>query len=211
MGTCTFRDAQFPGERVLSLYLKTVTCLDETEHEGPWPFQGEGIANDAMRLTGVVTIQRGAEPPVQCDIPFMNLGDNYEDGRTFPVGALLAAVPVTDGTFPVGVDAALILIEEDYGGVNWDEFSRDVLSTVSSVSRAGIATLTATAVGSAIGTALGPVGTAVGSAVGALVGAIIDGIGAAIRDMESDVFPPNDIHIALTSPYDVLAGGDPTR
>jgi hypothetical protein len=211
MSSCHFRDAQFPGERVLALYLKSLTCLDETEHEGPWPFQGEGIANDAMRLTGVITIQRGSAEPVQCTIPFMNLGDNYEDGRTFPVETLLAAIPVTDGAFPASVSAALVLVEEDYGGVNWDAFSRDVLHTIATVTRAGAATATSAAIGTAIGTAAGPIGTAVGAAVGALVGAIIDGIASAIRDMESDVFPPNTLTLALTSPYDVLSGESPTR
>lgn len=41
--------------RRLSLQLVKLACLDETEHEGIWPFVGEGIANDAIRLTCAVT------------------------------------------------------------------------------------------------------------------------------------------------------------
>jgi hypothetical protein len=199
--------------RRLSLQLVRLTCLDETEHEGVVPFEGEGIANDAIRLTCAVTTRIGVEAePLQCRTETMNLGDNYEDNRTVTLNREVAAlfIPSTS-SYPVTMNVVLLLGEEDWGGANWDKEVKEVVKVVGAASSKGVATLTATGVGGAIGSSLGPVGTAVGAAVGAIVGAVIDGLTSAIQSLESDAFPPQDLSLFLQSPDARFEGASPDR
>ncbi|MCP5246040.1 MAG: hypothetical protein H6937_08845 [Burkholderiales bacterium] len=204
-------------ERVLSLYLRRVECLDETEHEGIWPFVGEGIANDAMRLRVLLTWQRGAEAPqAQCMLPVLDLGSNYQDGTVVSFNERLASYPVSYGhqkfphRFPLTVNASLVLLEEDWGG-QMDEVTEKVLHDIGSFVKGEVATATSTAVGGAvggaIGTALGPLGTAVGTGVGAAVGWIVQQIGASLDSLKTDAFPPQDVSIILAKPSSRFTGG----
>jgi len=199
--------------RRLSLHLVRLTCLDETEHEGVWPIEGEGIANDAIRLTCAATTRIGVEAePLQCRTETMNLGDNYEDNRSVILNREVAAlfIPSTS-SYPVTMNVVFLLGEEDWGGANWVKEVKEVVKVIGTASSKGVATLTATGVGGAIGSSLGPVGTAVGAAVGAIVGAVIDGLTSAIQAMESDVFPPQDLSLFLQSPDARFEGASPDR
>lgn len=216
MGTLlcqTPRIARHEQGRRLSLHLVKLTCNDETEHEGIWPFQGEGIANDAIRLTCEVTSRIGVEAePSQCQTKTLNLGDNYEDNRTVTLNREVAALFIPEGSpYPVTMNVLLLLGEEDWGGANWDKEVKEVVRVAGAAASRGVATLTASGVGGIIGTALGPVGTAVGAAVGAVVGAIIDGLTAAIQSLESDVFPAQDLTLFLQSPDATFEGVSPDR
>ena len=199
--------------RRLSLQLVRLTCRDETEHEGVWPVEGEGIANDAIRLTCAVTTRIGVEAePSECRTETMNLGDNYEDNRTVTLNREVAALFIREGSsYPVTMNVVLLLGEEDWGGANWDKEVKEVVRVAGVAASKGVVTLTATGVGGVIGTALGPVGTAVGAAVGAVVGAIIEGLTSAIQSLESDVFPPQDLSLFLQSPDARFEGASPDR
>ena len=199
--------------RRLSLQLVRLTCLDETEHEGVLGITGEGLANDAIRLTCGVTTRIGVESePLQCRTERMNLGDNYEDNRTVTLNREVAALFIPNTSpYPVTMNVVLLLGEEDWGGGAWDREVREVLRVTGAAASRGVATLTATGVGGAIGSSLGPVGTAVGAAVGAIVGAVIEGLISGIEAMQSDVFPPKDISLFLESPDARFEGASPSR
>ena len=200
------------GKR-LSLHITKLTCIDETEHEGIWPVEGEGIANDAIRLTCAVTTRIGVEAePSQCRTETMNLGDNYQDSRSFVLDREVAALFIPEGSpYPVTMNVIFLLGEEDWGGENWDREVKEVVRVAGVAASRGVASLTAAGVGGAIGTALGPVGAAVGAAVGAIVGAIVDGLTSAIHALESDIFTPQDLSLVLHSPEASFAGAAPDR
>ncbi|MCB9156308.1 MAG: hypothetical protein H6645_04240 [Caldilineaceae bacterium] len=203
------RDANGLG---LSLHLVSLKCEDETEHEGFWPFVGEGIANDAMRLLAIVTQSRPDGEPTQCQTDVLDLGSNYEDNTTVLLNREVARFFLpANGSFPFITNVILLLIEEDYGGINWDEGVKEALTVAGDAAKTGVATATGAAVGSAIGSALGPIGTGIGAAVGALAGAITGGIADAIRSAESDIFPPLDLSMRIESPEARFEGVDPRR
>ena len=190
--------------RVLSLYLRQVKCIDETEHEGISPFVGEGIANDAIRLRALITSQQGAGAgQIQGLSPVMDLGSNYQDGTVILFNQRLAAFPLLpSGLYPLTVNAALTLIEEDWGG-QMEEVSAATLRSIGDFVKGEVATATATAVttavGGAIGTAFGPLGTVVGAGIGAAIGFIVQQIGAGLDALKSDAFSPQDVSIVLAN------------
>ncbi len=196
----------------LSLHLLRLRCEDETEHEGFWPFEGEGIANDAMRLMAVVTQNRSEGEPSQCQTDVMDLGSNYEDGTTVILNREVVRFFLpTDSAFPFITNVVLMLIEEDYGGINWDEGVKEAISAGGDIARAGVVAATSASAGSHIGLALGPIGAGIGAAVGALAGLITSGIADAIRSAESDIFPPHDLSLHLESSNASFEGSDPNR
>jgi hypothetical protein len=196
----------------LSLYLRRVTCLDETEHEGVWPFEGEGVANDAIRLSALVTSQRGERgTPIQGRTPIIDLGSNYQDGTRERFYHRLATFPLIDEQrFPLTVNAAVVLIEEDWGG-QMNEVTERVLHDIGDFIKTEVAKATSTAVGAAIGgaigTALGPLGTTVGAGIGAAVGFIVQQLGAGLDALKSDAFPPQDVSVVLANKNATFSSG----
>jgi len=190
--------------QVLSLYLRQVKCVDETEHEGIWPFVGEGIANDAIRLRTLTTSQQGAKgSQIQGFSPVMDLGSNYQDGTIIRFNQRLVAFPLlSNGSYPLTVNVALTLIEEDWGG-QMDEVSAATLKAIGNFIKSEVSTATTTAVsagvGGAIGTAFGPLGTVVGSGIGAAIGFIVQQLGAGLDALKSDAFSPQDVSIVLAN------------
>lgn len=192
------------GTKVLSLYVRRVTCLDETEHEGVWPFVGEGMANDAIRMSALITQQQGPRgASMQARTPIVDLGSNYQDGTVSDFGHRVLCVPLTASTaFPLTVNASFVLIEEDWGG-QMDQVTEKVLHDIGGFIKSEVAQATTTAVGAAvggaIGTALGPLGTTVGAGIGAAVGFIVQQIGAGLDSLKSDAFPPQDVSVVLAN------------
>ena len=197
---------------ILSLRLVRLKCLDETEHEGFWPIQGEGIANDAMRLKAIITHGYANGEIEQCQTRLMNLGSNYEDNTTVSLNREIASFFLpSSGRFPFATNITLLLIEEDYGGINWDEGVKEAIEKIGRIAKSGVSTVVSSGVGGAIGSALGPIGTGVGAAVGALAGLITTGIADAIRSAESDIFPPLDLSMRIDSPDATFEGRHSTR
>jgi hypothetical protein len=197
---------------IVSLYLRRVECIDETEHEGIWPFVGEGIANDAIRLRTMLTWQRGSgAPQAQCMSPILDLGSNYQDGTVIRFNERLAVFPTSarEG-FPLTASAALVLIEEDWGG-QMDEVTERVFHDIGNLVKGEVASATTTAVGAAvagaIGSVFGPLGTAVGSGIGAAVGWLVQQIGAGLDSLKSDAFPPQDAALVVAGPANRFSTG----
>ncbi len=197
---------------LLSLYLRRVTCVDETEHEGIWPFVGEGIANDAIRMRVMLTWQRGANAPLaQCMSPVLDLGSNYQDGTVIRFNERLATFPMSPNErFPLTANASVILIEEDWGG-QMDEVSSRVLQQVGDLVKGRVADVTKQVVGDAARSGLsavwGPVGGLVGEGIAAAVGWLVQQIGDGIKALESDAFPPQDASLVVAGPTNRFAGG----
>jgi hypothetical protein len=195
INTCGNPVIDFNGGMIMTLNAVRLLCEDETEHEGFWPFEGEEIANDAMRMSGIVTTQVGAEgEPTQCQIIPQDLGSNYQDRRSFGfVDRELSRTFISnDAPLPVASHAMLLLVEEDWGGLNWDDAVKKVIDGVGSVLESGVTEGIGAAVGAGIGTSVGPLGTAIGAGVGALAGFVTGEIAAAIAKTESDVFPQQE-------------------
>jgi len=184
----------FNGGMIMTLHATRLLCEDETEHEGFWPFEGEGIANDAMRMTGIVTTQVGAEgEPTQCQILPQDLGSDYQDGRAFSFDRELARTFISnDAPLPVASHAMILLVEEDWGGLDWDDAVKKVIDGVGSVLKSGVSAGVGATVGAGLGSSVGPLGTAIGSGIGALAGFITGEIAAAVAKIESDVFPQQE-------------------
>lgn len=206
VATCSRPDlTKLPANSpILSLYLRKVECIDETEHEGIWPFVGEWISNDAIRLKALITWQRGSDAPqAQCWTPVLDLGSNYQDGTVQTFNERLAVYPSTSQNFPLTVNVSMVLIEEDWGG-QLDEVAEKIFHDIGKFIKDEVATATSAAVSSAVGAAIGsvfgPIGTAVGSGIGAAVGWIIQQIGKGLDDLKSDAFPPQDLSIVLSKP-----------
>lgn len=185
--------------KMLSLYVTNLFCVDETEHEGVWPVQGEGVANDAIRLSAMVTVKRGNGEPAQEQTPVFNLGDNYQDGTNVALNQKIFSLPLTSlADYPVAVSAVLVLGEEDWGG-NFDGNVRSTITAVAQQAKSSVTTAVASAAGGAIGTAFGPFGTLIGAGIGAAAGELISLIGQGINSLESDVWPPEDIALVATA------------
>lgn len=199
-----------PGQpgRLLSLHAIGLRCLDETEHDG----LGEGVANDAIRLFALNTMQTGTGVPVQSKTAVFNLGDNYEDGRFVDFDIDLASVWIPAASpYPVKLNVLLTLGEEDWGGQNWDQATKDFIDEVGKGASNALSQIATTAVSGVIGSAAGPVGPAVGSLVGAVVRRLVDELTRATKKLESDLFPPSDVTVILDRSTSVLHGPDPRR
>ncbi|BDM83767.1 fascin domain-containing protein [Acaryochloris marina] len=184
----------FNGGMIMTLHATKLLCEDETEHEGVWPFEGEFIANDAMRLSGIVTTQAGPEgEPIQCQITPQNLGNDYQDGRSFNFDRELARTFISNNSqLPVASHALLMLVEEDWGGLDWDNAVKTIVDGVGEALKSGVAAGVGAAVGAGIGSSVGPIGTAIGTGLGAFAGFVTGEIAAAIKKTESDIFPAQE-------------------
>lgn len=191
---CANPTIDFNGGMIITLHATRLRCRDETDHEGVWPFEGEWIANDAMRLGGVVTTQHGPQAdPVQCRLKPQDLGSDYEDNRSFDFDKELYRTFVAhNALLPVASHALLLLVEEDWGGLNWDSSVKETIDAVGAALRTQVTSAVGAAVGAGIGTSLGPLGTLIGTGVGALAGLIAGEIAAAVKKTESDVFPAQE-------------------
>ncbi len=185
----------FNGGMILTLHAIRLLAEDETEHEGVWPFEGEGMANDAMRMLGVATTQIGVEgEQIQCQIKFQDFGNNYEDGTEVSFDRELVRIFIpSNSPYPVVSHALLFLVEEDYGGRDWDPIVGTIIEKVGAKLQSEVSSAVGAAVGAAIGSVACPlVGTAIGAGVGALAGVIMGEVIAAVRETESDIFPPQE-------------------
>lgn len=178
--------------KLLSLRLLDVTCVDETDHEGVWPWEGEWVANDAMRLRAIAADQHGESNPTITNIPKIDLGSNYEDGRTFRQNRVLFSKFIrSDAVFPVSVSVSLFLIEEDYLHDDIKEFE-PVIRTYGEQSAK---------VHSALSSVFGALGPAfkIASAIGKVASVIEPLFASALADMGNDYFPVTDTAIAIAS------------
>jgi hypothetical protein len=119
----------FNGGAILSLVATRLLCEDETEHDG----LGEGVANDAIRLGGLFTTAMGTGgEPRQAMIAGHNLGNNYEDGRLLNMELELGRFFIPgEQQLPTVCNAMIFLVEEDWGGTNWDGAVRGVIDNAS--------------------------------------------------------------------------------
>jgi hypothetical protein len=185
------------GSKILSLYVTQVRCVDETEHEGVWPFQGEGVANDAIRLSVTITAKGGSGPVVQRETSTFNLGDNYQDGTVVNVNQQLFSTYLSsDSDYPFAVNAILVLGEEDWGG-NFDNQVKNIINQIGNEARNAVSAAVASAVGGAIGSAFGPIGSLIGAGAGAAAGLLVNLAITGVQSLESDVWPPNDISFII--------------
>lgn len=201
MSICGQPVIDFNGGAVLTLHITRLLCEDETEHEGFWPFQGEGIANDAMRLGGVVTFQVGASGiPQQCELQPQDLGNDYQDNTAVSLDREIYRAYITaSGRRPFAAHALILLVEEDWGGLEWDDTVKKVIEGVGTALKSGVSAAVGAAVGAGVGTTLGPIGTAIGTGVGAFAGWVVGEISNAVKSTQSDVFPPGETSFMIGS------------
>lgn len=187
--------------RSFDLWIRRVRCVDETEHEGVWPIEGEGIANDAMRLRALFLSEDSDAQLVETQTGMFNLGSNYQDNTILDMNLYLGRVLVHDNqTFPVGVNAALFLIEEDYFGdiTGIENAIKGYADTAKNVH--GIAS---TIVGLFPGTS-----SKIASAIGKIASIVEPAIANLILSAGNDLFPPQDISLLLRNFNDPLDVSD---
>lgn len=189
--------------RILKLIVTRVRCVDETEHEGVWPFEGEGIANDRIDL-GAISID-----PDQNTRRFgpQMVSDNFEDNREFPWRREVARfnLDAIARPYPRDFGVTMTIAEIDYGA----GFA-NTLNEIWKHIRAIIVEVV-TKIGEAIGAILGAgeVGKMIGKVVGELfalgLSEIVRIISATVED---DVFEPQSAIIRLNSQYSTFLGVD---
>jgi hypothetical protein len=188
--------------RSFDLWIRRVHCVDETEHEGVWPIQGERVANDAMRLRALFLSEDSDARLVETQTGMFNLGSNYEDNTTLDMNLYLGRVLVHDTqAFPVGVNAALFLIEEDYLG--------DITGIEAAIK--GYAD-TAKDVHGIASTIFGffdkePVMKVV-SGIGKIASIVEPAIANLVLSAGNDLFPPQDISLLIRNFNDPFDDGD---
>jgi hypothetical protein len=183
----------------LKLIITRVRCVDETEHEGAWPFEGEGIANDRIDLGAINIAPNGRTTRFA---PQM-VSDNFEDNREFVWNREIARFDLSSQTYPANYASTITISEIDYGAgfantLNeiWGKIRNVIVEVV-------------TKIGEVIGTILGSgeAGKFVGKIVGELVtlglSELISIVGRAVQD---DVFDPRALTIRLDSPYSTFSG-----
>lgn len=189
VGGAIFRSG-FTGDMTLTLELTRVRCVDETEHEGIWPFEGEGIANDAMRLKVINTTQKSGRSVEQNEPAWFHLGDNWQDGRVVPMAIELCEVRLSGSDpLPMSVNTVFVLVEEDWFGDltniehairEYARITREVHGTLSSI----------------IGQ-LGGGGWQIGSIIGSVASIVEPGIAELVLAAANDVFPVTDLSILV--------------
>lgn len=187
--------------RFLKLIVTRVHCIDETEHEGAWPFEGEGIANDRIDL-GAISI--GPNGRTRSFGPQM-VSDNFEDNRQFIWNREIARFDIASfgPSYPKDFGVTVAISEIDYGA----GFA-NTLNEISVYIRRGVVELL-TKIGEVIGSILGSgeVGKFIGKIVGDLLalalGELINIIGRAVQD---DVFQPQVATIRLDNMYSTFNG-----
>lgn len=183
-----------PGSpaKLLSLRLLDVICLDETDHEGVVPFEGEWVANDAMRLRSIAVDQHGTGELTVTNVPKIDLGSNYERGRTFRQNRVIFSKFIrADHIFPVSVSVSLFLIEEDYLHDDIREFE-SVIRTYG---------VESAKIHSGLSSVFGSLGPAfkVASVIGKIASIVEPLFASALADMGNDYFPVSDAAIAISS------------
>lgn len=201
MNTIELPNITFNGGAILSLVATRLLCEDETEHEGAFGVQGEGLANDAIKLGGVFTTAMGAGgEPRQFRIAGQNLGDNYEDGRLVNMEIELGRFFISgDQHLPTVCNAMIFLVEDDWGGTNWDSAVRSVIDTTSGALRSGVTSAVSAAAATLIGTSAGALAGPIGAGIGALAGLAVAAIADGVKNTESDIFPALDTMITVNS------------
>lgn len=185
--------------KMLSLYVTNLLCEDESEHEGVWPFQGEGIANDAIRLSTMITVKRGIQEPIQEQLPVLNLGNNYQDGTNVALNQQIYSIPLNSlEDYPIAVSAVMVLGEEDWGG-NFDAQVRNTITEIAQQAKSAVSAAVTTAAGGLIGASFGSFGGPIGIGIGAAAGALISLLAEGVNSLESDVWPPEDIALVVTA------------
>ena len=183
------------------LFIRRVRCVDETEHEGFWPFEGEGIANDAMRLRALLVSEDSDANLVETHTAMFNLGSNYKDGTIQDMDLFVGRVLVHDHQeFPLAVSVALFLIEEDYFGdiSGIDDAIKGYAETAKNVH--GIA--------STIFGMFSGASNKIASGIGKIASIVEPSIAGLILSAGNDIFPPQDISLMLPRFEDELEPGD---
>lgn len=188
----------------LNLYITRVLCVDETDHEGGWPFEGEWIANDRIDLSAVSVSPDGDSSLFG---PRM-VSDNFEDGRLVNWRRKIATYDLQKyalDTYPLNFGTTLTIAEIDYGG-GFGSTMRDIFNTI----KAGVVKLVGE-IGKVIGAIFGAseVGKIIGTVIGELLvlglGEIINIIDRAVQD---DVFTPQVAAIQLDTQVSTFTGID---
>lgn len=187
--------------RYLKFIVTRVRCIDETEHEGVWPFEGEGVANDRIDLGAV---------NVNANLRTTNFGpemvsDNFEDGRFVIWNREIARFDLSalSNPYPRDFNTTLTISEIDYGA----GFAA-TLGEIGRYIRTGVVELV-TKIGEMLGAMVGSAeaGKFIGKIVGELLalglGELINIISRAVQD---DVFRPQIASIRLDSPYSTFMG-----
>jgi hypothetical protein len=184
--------------RSLTLRLTRVKCKDET---------GSGIdewGEDDISMGAVLIDTSGASSK----IGEFKIG-GFDDGETKKINRDLRTFKLDDDYTPAKAFTALItLAEKDEGGFSeflrklYDLVEKDIDDLLKEIGAAAGAAIGASAGGSA-GTLAGPLGVVLGAAAGAIVGAIV---GWLINAFKDDIFKPQSLLLALSSPHADFAG-----
>ncbi|GAA4443192.1 hypothetical protein GCM10023188_43760 [Pontibacter saemangeumensis] len=181
------------GHLNYSLVITSVRCVDETEHEGVWPFEGEGVANEAMRLKVVTTSQKTGQPVEQQTTPpqgLSDLGSNYQDGTVVPMELVVANVELAaNDSLPMSISAGFFLIEEDWLG--------DLSGIEEAIREYAKATREVHGTLSAIISQIPGTGWQKGSKIGAVASVLEPAIANAVLAAANDVFPLSDVSIVV--------------
>jgi hypothetical protein len=188
--------------RFLKLKVNRVKCVDETEHEGPWPFQGEGVANDRIDLGAISISPDGRTTQFG---PRM-VSDNFEDNREVVWEQEIASFDLLRmGSYPMSFGVTVAISEIDYGG-GFANVLKDIFNSIK-----GVVVEVLAKIGEVIGALVGAgeVGKVIGKIVGELVilglGELISIVGRAVQD---DVFPAQVVTLQLDSRYSTPWGVD---
>lgn len=188
--------------RLFKLSLKKVVCVDETEHEGIWPFQGEGMANDHVLLNAITIVENSSGASKEYRSRRIDLGDNYEDGRKVNMNKPVAWAYVSDEEkHPVAINVGFFLIEEDYAG-DMGKDTEKAFRTYAKVAKE------AHGVGSMVFSQIPGKTGKIGKIVGKIASIIEPLITNAIADMANDFFPVQDISLRIEGPKAELTRED---
>jgi hypothetical protein len=173
-----------------SLVVTSVRCVDETEHEGFAFVQGEGLANDAMRLKALSTWQKEGQAVEQGQTAVLDLGSNYQDGTVVPMNLEVAKVRLAAADrLPMSVTVGFVLLEEDWFG--------DAAGIETAVRGYADATRTVHGTLSAILAKVPGVGFQIGSIIGGVASELEPAIANAVLAAANDVFPLTDVSIVI--------------
>jgi hypothetical protein len=183
------------SRQTFELRIINVRCVDETEHEGVFPFEGEGIANDAMRLKALFMTEDSNAQLTELRTPMFDLGSNYQDGTTIGMELRVGTVDVLAAqTFPVAVNVALFLIEEDYfGDISGIEGAISGYAEAAKVTHGLLSTIVGLFPGAS---------SKIASGIGKIASVVEPLIAGLVLSGGNDLFPPQDISLLLPS-FDV--------
>jgi hypothetical protein len=187
--------------RFLKLFISRVRCADETEHEGGWPFEGEGIANDRIDLTAISLAPNAA----MAQFGPQMVSDNFEDNREFPWNREIASFDLdTLGVpYPLNFGVTVTIAEIDYGG-GFATKVREIYNSIKSVIVDVIGKI-GEMIGGIFGA--GEAGKVIGRVIGDIVvlglGELVNVISRAVQD---DVFPAQVATLQIDSRYSTFWG-----